>query len=80
MAMRQVQDEMTERKCCPECGRTEIYKRQPSHFDTDTPEEDYHCELCYADFDTPDRKEVKSVGYHGDVQKLLDADPEIRDS
>jgi predicted nucleic-acid-binding Zn-ribbon protein len=80
MGLRKVQNEMTERKCCPDCGRTEIYQRQPSYVDTNTPEETYHCEICYFDFDEPDTKEVDSVGYHGDVQKLLEADPEIRDS
>jgi hypothetical protein len=33
-----------------------------------------------TNFDTPDLKEVDAVGYNGTVQKLLDADPEIRDS
>jgi len=78
--MRKVQDAMTERKCCPECGRTEIYKRQPSYINIDTPAEDYHCELCDTDFDNPDTKEVGAAGYYGDVKKLLEADPDVIDS
>jgi len=67
---------MTERKCCPNCNRTGIYRRKPSHFDTETPPEKYHCEHCYSDFDDPDTKEVDRVGYYGTVQELLDANPD----
>jgi len=67
---------MPERKCCPDCNRTEIYKRRPSHFDTDTPDEDYYCEKCYLNFNDPDTKEIDSSGYRGTVKDLIEADPD----
>jgi len=68
---------MKTRKVCPECDRTDIYKRRPSHPDIPTPDETWYCGRCGADFDDPNTREPNHpAGYSGLTKDLIEADPE----
>jgi len=45
-------------ECCPECGHTDIYQRQPGKFrdSENKPEKLYWCDRCKTGFDDPSKK------------------------
>jgi transposase-like protein len=65
------------RKVCPECDRTDIYKRKPSHEDSHGSDKNWYCGRCGADFDEANTRDVQHrAGYSGLARKLIEADPD----